>query len=273
MGLSHYYSLITEEDIFTSSLQLVSKNKTMIKKEFFKLKEYIAGNLSKVNIDTDDFHDYVEDVFDASGSIPEASSISTIFKTLTKKRFWDFLDISRLESIVEMFSGDLEGENIKMIKMYKANLAGFKVATKIKDLIAANKEIGSSDDTIDEHEQKYDKKYLTDLSLKLFQDKKASIKLSLQSLKYIDKLWSSLCEEFHMPSLPHLLDKIVEGCIAIHWVVHHNLVFKLLEGVSGAVEFFEREVIVNVCVQEVCVYSHETGVVNHKVKRLHVFSN
>ena len=69
-----------------------------------------------------------------------------------------------------------------------------------------------------------------------------------------------------MPPLPHLLDKIIAGSIIIQWLIHHDLVRRILEGISNATEFFERRFIATLHLAEVCVYDEETGVVSQKVR-------
>lgn len=266
-------SFILDEEMFAPSQTAAKKNKVMICSEYFKLKLNIAQNLKKANIDMSTFHGYIQELCDDE-TIVEADSVSKVFTTLTKKKYWNFMDISGLESVVEMFSEHLEKENMDLLRNYKAQLAGFKAATKIKDYIACDKEnasetpehVTSQEHTsIADNKGKYDEKYRTELSVKLLGNKNATINISLESLMYIERLWTSLREEFKMPPLPHLLDKIVTGCIVIHWIVHHDVVHKILEGIGNAREYFEREGVANIHLQEICVYDQDTGVVNQKV--------
>ena len=246
-----------------------------IESEYFKLKKNIARNLKKVEIDMDSLREYAQEVLGAGDSIMSADSIDKIFKNLTANRCWKFYDVSSLEELVKMFSEDeeLEEENMTLIRTYKEKLAGYKATTKINEFIQANKENDSEDVTdpddtrsIKENEGKYDEKYRTTLSAKLFDaDKNVKVKIGMESLLYIESLWQSLCEEFTMPPLPHLLDKIIAGSIIIQWLIHHDLVRRILEGISNATEFFERRFIATLHLAEVCVYDEETGVVSQKV--------
>ena len=249
--------------------QTAEKNKSKIKVEYFQLKNKIASNLKEENLDIDGVRDYAQEVLGAGDSILGADSIDMIFKILTKNRCWNFLEISPLEELVKMFSKDQN--NIDLIKTYKERLAGYKATTKLKDFIEINNEDDTEDITdpedtsIEENKGKYDEKYRTKLSVKLFGKKKANVKIEVESLRYIESLWDSLCREFTMPSLPHLLDKIIAGSIIIQWLIHHDLVRRILEGISNATEFFERQFIATLHLAEVCVYDEETGVVSQKV--------
>lgn len=246
----------------------------MIKNEYYKLKNNIIKNLNKVDIDMEAFREYVQDIFYIGDSLSEADDVKKIFRILTEKKIWKFNDVTELEMIVEMFSADMETENMELINAYQASLNGYKAAAKIKDFIAPDKENDDENDketeeqtysSVSESEKSHDVKYRTELSVKLLGNKTASVKISLESLKYIEKVWNSISVEFNLPSLPHILDKIVEGCVVVHWIVHHDIVRKLLEGITDAMEFFERECIGNLHLEKVCVYDQEAGVANHKV--------
>lgn len=242
----------------------------MIRTEHFKLKQSIIKNLKEVDVDIDVFRDYVQELFDAGDSLTAADDIAKIFKILTDKKYWSFLDVSGLESIVEVFSAHLEEENEQLISIYQENLNGYLATTKIKDYMSdrSDEENGSQASLSKaESEKRYDEKYRTDLSVKLLGKKNPSVNISLQSLEYIKIVWKKLGKAFNMPSLPHVLDKIVKGCVVVHWIVCHDFTRKILEEITSAnvMELFERESIGNLHLENVCVYDQETGVANQKV--------
>ncbi len=179
------------------------------------------------------------------------------------------MDVSVLEDIVEQFSKEYEKENMKIIRKYQDELAGFKVATRITDYIKSDHRNGSEEYTsIAEESEKYNEQYRSKLSVKLLGDK-AQIKISLQSLQYVEKLWISLCNEFKMPSLQKVLDSIVEGSVIIHWLISHEHARMILEGVKDAVDFFKRECISSVRLEEVCIYDSDSeGLAEEKVRLL-----
>ena len=173
----------------------------------------IIKNLTEAKLDMGDFHDFIRSLFETGDNIPKDYTVKQVFKELDKLKCWNFLDITGLESIVEMFDEDHEAQNMKLIKEYKEMLTGYKAVTKITDFILQHKsmeEAGQEYRSIKEDTEKYDEKYRSKLSIKLFGGE-APVKLSMLSLEYIEKLWNSLCIEFHMPSLPRLLDSIVIG--------------------------------------------------------------
>lgn len=260
-----------EEFLFTKAAD--KKNTSMIKRSYSRLKKDVAKNLAQVVEDIPDFHHYIMDIFSAGDSLQEADDVHKIFKLLTEKSYWNFLDVSNLERIVEEYGGDLEEESLQLINEYKEKLKGFKAAIKIAEFMEGHRrnedENGTGEYTsLREEQGKYDVQYRTKLSVKLCaENKQPSIKISLQSLLYVEKLWDSLCLDFNLPSLPHVLDDIIMGSIIIHWIVEHQVTWRILERVSSAkaAEFFEREAITIVCLEGVCIYNQKTGVRVQKV--------
>jgi hypothetical protein len=236
----------------------------MIRLSYSKLKSEVARNLGKVVEDMDDFHQCILDLFDASGeSIRAASDVKKVFQVLTEKSYWSFIDVSNLESIVEEFGGELKEQCLHLINQYKEELRGFKTATKIVEFIERNENEGSDGNeyvSLKEEKEKYDVVYRSKLSVKL------GGRISMASLIYVEKLWDSLCLEFDLPSLPHVLDDISE-CNTIHWLIQHRLTWKILEKSSDSVEFFKR--VVNVSLEGVCIYNQKTGIRDLKVRICH----
>lgn len=278
--LIHYLLTIISEidecEILGSKSSVTGKNTSMIKVNYFKLIKKISSNLTKVAPDMSEFHQFLVDLLDA-GDLPKAKSVKDIFDILTQKKYWGFTDVNYLESIVELFSDDYEAQNMKMIKEYKEDLAGFKIATKITDFIHSDKE--NKIDGMSESEEytsimadaaKYDEKYRKKLSFKLAEGKGLNVKISMKSLQYIEKLWDSLCDQFEMPSLPKVLDSIVAGSIIVTWLVRHVQARKILDKISCAVDFLKDEFIVGVFLEDVRIYDQDSGVVDIEV---HIFLN
>ena len=237
----------------------------MIKDSFIQLKMKIVKKLMAAEPDMDDFHDFIESLFETGDNIPKDYTVKQVFKELDKLKYWNFLDVSTLERIVKRFDKDHKVQNMEMIKEYKKELAGFKAVTKIKDFIQHDKtDIEESGQEYKEDKEKYDEKYRSKLSIKLFGGK-TPVKLDMQSLEYVEELWDSLCDEFHMPSLPRLLDSITIGSIIINWLIHHAHVMKVLERVWSTVHFFESRNIASVSIERVCIYDHDKGVAEQKV--------
>lgn len=253
-----------------------TRNVSRIKTLYSRLKRKIAPKLAKVVKDTDsmeDFHQYILDmfVFKADDNLQEVGSVQKIFKLLSEKSYWNFLDVSNLEGIVEEFGGEFVKEGIQLINEYKEELKGFKTAIKIAEFMEGHREdeIGDEESagytSLKEDKEKYDPRYRSKLSIKLAEKKQTSIKISLQSLFYVERLWDSLCLDFNLPSLPHVLDDIIKGSIIIHWIVQRQVTWRILEQIYHHVGYFESEAITNVCLEGVCLYNQKKGVRPQKV--------
>ena len=256
-----------DESELLATKAISRKNTALIRKNYSKLIMKITGNLMKVDLNMSDFRHFVIHLFDAGG-IPTGCSVRDVFNILTEKRYWNFIDVTDLESIVGMFSGGFEDENMKLIKEYRKELAGFKIAIKMTDFIRENGVLslsGSEEYTsIMADTGKYDDQYRKKLSLKL-DGGKGRTKIFSKSLQYIEKLWNSLCDEFDMPSLSKLLDSIVKGSIVITWLVRCVHARKILDKINSAVEFLMVEFIVQVSLESVCIYDEHCGVADLEV--------
>ena len=246
------------------------KNVAIIKKNYAKLIMEIAKNLETAKPNMEEFHTFIINIFDAR-ELPRAETVKYMFKILSEKKCWNFIDVSNLESIVEEFSVGFKDQNKKLMKQYKEELSGFKAATKIVDFMNLKRKEEPDDGSdgeeyisIDSNKEKYDEKYRKKLSIKLY-DGKGGTKITLRSLEYVDKLWNSLCEEFEMPSLPKLLDSIMSGCIIVTWIIRRIHAQKILHNVFHAAVFLKQELIVRVYLEGVCIYDDESGVATTEV--------
>ena len=191
------------------------KNVSMIKQLYSKLKRNVAKNLAGVigHEGMTDFQEYILDLFSARDSIQGPfNSVHEVFRVLTEKGYWNFLDVSYLRNIVEVYGGEVEKECLNMIDQYKEELKGFKAAIKIFEFTEGSEGDNSKQyRSLREDQDKYDVKYRTKLSIQLAGGKnQISAKISLESLYYVEKLWYSLCLDFNLPSLPDVLDEIID---------------------------------------------------------------
>lgn len=251
------------------------KNMATIKKNYSKLIRNITNNLNKVDLDMSSFHSFIIHMFDAD-DLPRAETVQDMFDILTKKRCWDYLTIYNLESIVEEFSEKYVDQNKTMIKQYKEELAGFKTAIKIIEYMAGSKAKVDSEEEDEEYvslsseKEKYDNKYRKKLSLKLHEGQ-GGAKITFKSLEYVEKLWDSLCDEFEMPSLPKLLDSITYGSIIITWIVRRINAQKILSQIFYHVEFLKQEMVIEICLENVCIYNENSGISTAEVSPINKY--
>ena len=82
------------------------------------------------------------------------------------------------------------------------------------------------------------------------------MKISDISLSYVNDLWTELAEEFDLPSLTAIIDKIVAGSIEITWLVLPHLAATIIlkSKLLRAVKFFRQHHIINLMVDEDVIY-------------------
>ena len=202
-----------EQECVLHAKVLEEINTGTIRSEFETLAVNIAKNLTEVGPNMEDFHQFVSALFEAGSSIPESGGITGIFRALTLKKYWDYLDVSNLEGIIEEFSGILRDENVTMIKQYKQRLSMYKTTTTIADIIRSNDESSSEEvrSKLANSNEGYDQKYQAKLSVTLASNRGFNSDMSILCL---EELWNSICLEFSVPPLSQPLDSI-EGNVHI----------------------------------------------------------
>ena len=137
----------------------------------------------------------------------------------------------------------------KRITDYRSQLSGFYTTTKIIDFI----DLSDSEDhpQQDFSPEKY-KPYYRKLTLTLKLDRK--VKLSDLTRKYVDTLWKALIEEFNLPPLTVVIDKIVKGSLIVSWLIPQEVATMILGSYSKAIRFYEQQNITQVKIDDKVLY-------------------
>ena len=106
--------------------------------------------------------------------------------------------------------------------------------------------------------EKY-KKHYRKLTVTLKLDRK--IKLSEKTLDYVDTLWKALIEEFNLPSLTAVIDRIVKGSLGITWLILPHVAEKIRSIYSKALRFYQNHSIVELYIDDDLLY-HEQWIVS-----------
>ena len=180
---------------------------------------------------------------------PETTNVKKLFAAITLKHLWNYHHYSPLEQLIDQFLPS-DQEVGSLMKEYKARLSGFYLTTKLIDYIEYQKL--SADDSDMECDQ---------LSPKLTTEQHKKIKVVLQfkrkisqvSLDYVVKLWQSFAEEYEIPSLTAVIDRIVTGSLEVTWIVPQYI--------AGAIfprsKFFRSHGIVLVSIDDVIIYDEK----------------
>lgn len=177
-------------------------------------------------------------LFQGEDCIPCYSEISDVFDSLTRKRLWTYQHYSPLEKVVDRFlTSDTAVKGL--VRAYKGHLSGYFVTKRLIDFTkGANLPLADSHNTFPLD------KYCTQ---KHYQGLKAVLQIegrrvSELSLMYVSKLWERFAEEFDLPLLTAVIDKIVEGSLVITWLILPYLVHKILisSKTPKSVKFFRQ---------------------------------
>ena len=183
-------------------------------------------------------------------SLPDTTDLDELFTTISLEKLWDYQHHSPLESVATHFlHGDQEIE--KSIKEYKARLSGFYVMTKLVDFMEyKNLSVDDFDDEPDDQPPPVlTSKQCRRLKVVLKLDRK----ISELSLEYVHKLWCSFAEEYDIPSLTAVLERVAPGSLEITWIIPLHLSDKIVP----RSKFFRRHGIVRVSLDDVILYDEE----------------
>ena len=239
--------------------EVTAQNKRNITAKYATLLTNIYNRLQQKETNVREFRLFVIARFPPGDCIPQSGDLGELFEAITRNGLWDFWNYQPLEDIVHQFGAD-DKQMEDWVNKYKADLAGFKACTKIVDYLA----VVESDSSFDESDQdqptqpkqaKYDRKYYHKLSLRL------KVKVTDQSLSYIDDIWRSVSEYHLIPPLSMLLERICKGSLTVVWLIPTGLVPRLLKQIHQAGDFFKQHHIASVSLGDQYVYDEEISTV------------
>ena len=243
--------------------KLLEKNEAKILQSFGHLKREVLLVLKRKEIEMDGFVAFVKSLFPAESiaCIPaELEKISTVFDTITNKALWSYMHYTPLTSIAEEFAKD---DTQQLIESYETELANFCATTKLADFIALCQDEEKADPAapLAPNSAKYDSEYLNKLTIKIGR------RVTNETLQYIVDLWKAVAKFFALPSLTALLDRVVAGSLVISWLIPHLFAMQIRVNSTGgeATAFFQAHQIVEVKIDDDCLYRHETTADDTKV--------
>ena len=195
---------------------------------------------------------------------PETSDVKKLFAAITLKHLWDYHHYSPLERLVNQFLPN-DQEVGSLMKAYKACLSGFYLTTKLIDYMEYQNL--SADDSNEECDQPSPK-----LTPKQYQKIKVVLqlerKISQVSLDYVVKLWQSFAEEYEIPSLTAVIDRIVAGSLEVTWTVPQHIA----DAIFPKSKFFRSHGIVLVSIDDVIIYD-ETQMASTTLYLINIMRN
>ena len=149
-----------------------------------------------------------------------------LFTTVTLSDLWDYNDHRPLEQLINKFLPSNQ-EVGSLMKEYKGRLSGFYLTTKLIDYIEfQNLSADDSDEECDQPSPKLTTKLYKKIKVVLQPERK----ISQISLDYVVKLWQSFAEEYEIPSLTAVIDRIVAR---LHGQCHNTSPMPSVQGRSS----------------------------------------
>ena len=137
------------------------------------------------------------------------------------------------------------------IETYKQDLKSYKVTTKLIDYIASVDSDSSEEALSEVQPSRDDQQYYQKLSFKL------KMKITNQTLMYIDNLWKEFAELYGLPPYVAVLDCVRKGCISIVWLIPSYLAPKIHSAEPHSSDFYHKYEIIRVELDGKCIYQEE----------------
>ena len=179
----------------------------------------------------------------------ETSDLEKLFTIVTLNDLWDYHNYSPLERLVNKFLPNDQNMG-SLMKEYKARLSGFYLTTKLIVYIEyQNLSADDSDEECDQPSPKLTPKQYRKIKVVLRLERK----ISQVSLDYVVKLWQSFAEEYEIPSLTAVIDRIVVGSLEVTWTVPQHIA----DAILPRSKFFRSHGIVLVSIDDVIIYDEK----------------
>ena len=229
-----------------AGVEMICFNEEKIKALFSSLVLKVQSALHSQS-DISNVRDYLITFFECD--FPETSDVKKLFAAITLKHLWDYHHYSPLEQLIDQFL--LSDEEVgSLMKTYKARLSGFYLTTKLIDYIKYQNLSGDdSDEEYDQPSPKLTPKQCKKIKVVLQLERK----ISQVSLDYVVKLWQSFAEEYEIPSLTAVIDRIVAGSLEVTWTVPQ----RIADAILPRAKFFRSRGIVLVSIDDITIYDEK----------------
>ena len=213
-------------------------------------------------IKVDDVHQFLVSFFQSNCRIPEVPDLTKMFNFLSETELWNYNSYGALKKMVEEFIPN-DGSVNESMTDYREKLPSYFATIKIVDFVEPLEDENSEEDFDSEDESDEDTK-LT-FSPKQYKPKFGKLKIRLKlekklteiTLAHVNTLWESLSEEFDLPPLTTVLDKIIAGSIIITWLILPSIAEKIRRSASKALKFYQYHDIVEVDIDDEPLYNEE----------------
>ena len=224
-----------------------------------KIKASFSATLTKVRsalesqqINPKDVREFLLTYFEGECSIPDVIDMRKIFESITIAKLWKYEHYGPLKELAENFLPDDSDPARVQVTEYVRQFLAFCATTEIITFVKANDFEDPDEDNQIFSPKKYNRFYRK-ITFKL----KLKKSISELTLDYVHKLWVALKEEFDLPPLTAVIDKIVEGSLEITWVVLPHVVENIKARFFKSLEFLQQNNII-----EIVLYSGDLRLYN-----------
>ena len=216
-----------------------------IKSRFADLLSSIKSALKANDVTVDRVHGILVEISDCRSNLIPKTNLDELFTAASDLKLWRYDHYSPVEKVVRRFACD----SLRLVSEYKKDLSGFLTTAKLIDFIHHMNLSDSQRGTSKLPLQSYNTEYDT-LATKLKTDRN----ISMLSLMYVQELWNSFAEEFRIPSLTVVIEKVLEGCLEIIWRITPSAAKLITDGAHNAIPFFRKHDVIYVSVSGRMVY-------------------
>ena len=180
----------------------------------------------------------------------KSTDYEKLFRAVTLNDLWNYQHHSPVEQLTDHFLPD-DQKMHSLMKDYKASLSGFHLTTKLIDYIEYQN-LSACEDFDEECEESSPK--LTKMQYrKITVVLKLDRKISHLSLAYVANLWRSIADEYDIPSLTAIIERIVSGSLEVTWRVPQHIA----DAILPRSKFFRSHGIVLVFIDDVIIYDEK----------------
>lgn len=237
---------------------VIKYNILQIKGEFAILVTTAGKHLQKKGVDVKDIQMFLITIYSSPGStdgsdlvitvLESATSLSEIFRALSKYRLWDYRNYYLLKLIIEKFAND-DHELNTMLEKYQEDLKSHILVQKMKPFLDAFKT--SAGENLS-NELVLPPELFKNLTIKV------GVDITKRSLLYVDELWNFLTHQFSLPRPALILHRIAKGCVSIMWLIPSTLVEHITRIIGKNPNIFASDSdlhILRVMLEGQCIYT------------------
>ena len=228
-------------------------NEVKIDSHFGYLLTEVQSALEFNHIKVEDVRTVLIAIFRRRDCLPQ-TNLKDLFDAVTANRLWSYEHYAPLAALIERFIPD----HLCMMTKYKGDLSGFYTTTKLVEYMAS-RNIPCDDNDVD----------LTQISRfqsspqiykKLKVRLKIDRKISELTMEYVKRLWRSFVEEYDIPSLTAVIDRILEGSLEIVWLVLPHVAEIIAASGHKSLPFFQKHKIIYLAIDDHVIYDHSLQV-------------